>query len=414
MIETPSTAAAFSPPPRRKYTVSDRGRAALLRNLERANAVPPEIRFRSTPRRRQACHRNLKLALAAKKRDRSINYATSLRHGWYVADPERALALVGATPEEYHRHLEAWRREVKPRDAREAKLAHALGMLSWRWLSGLRLEGDREVLAVYRLLAGVAEERRAGQPLTAERLETLVIHIDRELGAWDRLMTPLEKIRDRMLLLWQELLRSRGEPLFTPRVLGFGQHAHRIALHHDLWTAYVLAGPFQRSRRTGEAMQTDPAPLTEAGEWADAPPENRPDPAADPSSGPIAGPAGASCSPPPENQYARVEAWGDRASGATAAGAESAMDALEAKAAAEGRAFRWSMAAADAALLREARRRGWKLPGEFAGFLGRVQAAIGGLSSRRRAGAGGCGTSRGDCGPASGCCAATPGNGRRA
>ena len=111
IIEPQGRASELGPRVQRKYTVTDRVLAACRANLERANAVPPEIRYRPTEKRRRACHRNLTLALIAKKRDRSPRYATRFRNGWYVADPERALPLVGATLEEYQERLEAWRRE---------------------------------------------------------------------------------------------------------------------------------------------------------------------------------------------------------------------------------------------------------------------------------------------------------------
>jgi hypothetical protein len=52
----------MDPKPKRKYTASEKVRAANRRNVERANAVPKGIRYRPTPRRQQAWRENLKKA----------------------------------------------------------------------------------------------------------------------------------------------------------------------------------------------------------------------------------------------------------------------------------------------------------------------------------------------------------------
>ncbi len=50
--------------PRRHYTVSAKVLEANRRNLEKARAVPKEIRYRRTERRRVACRQNLLKARA--------------------------------------------------------------------------------------------------------------------------------------------------------------------------------------------------------------------------------------------------------------------------------------------------------------------------------------------------------------
>jgi hypothetical protein len=91
MIDLDPVIAEYALRPKRKYTVTERVVAACRANLEHANAVPREIRFRSTEKQRRACHHNLTLALIAKKRDCSSRYATCFRNGWYVADSERKM-----------------------------------------------------------------------------------------------------------------------------------------------------------------------------------------------------------------------------------------------------------------------------------------------------------------------------------
>ena len=351
--DTAATALAeFSPRPKRKYTVTERVLAASRANLERANAVPREIRYRPTEKRRRACHRNLTLAVIAKKRDRSPRYATCFRNGWYVADPERALPLVGATPEEYHRHLDAWRREILPRDATEEKLAHAIGMLSWRWIAGVRLECDLETLKICRLLDGLAAERRpAGAeggllPVTAGQLRELGYDVGEVLTGWNGLEEPLDRIRNRMLRLWQEILRWRGEPLMDLKGIGCFGRQQAVAVDHEMHSPFELADPFLACDRTEATLCPKPDPVAPVERWA-------------------------------PRQQSAVDSQQSGAVGADLATilADSKIGERGSAPAKVEDAF-WT-STGDLARLSEARRLGRELPGSFDSFLERVEAAIG-------------------------------------
>ena len=63
MAEEPQAATPRTGP-RRRYTVSGKVLEANRRNLEKARAVPKEIRYRRTERRRVACRQNLLRARA--------------------------------------------------------------------------------------------------------------------------------------------------------------------------------------------------------------------------------------------------------------------------------------------------------------------------------------------------------------
>ena len=63
------------PRTKRKYTVSDKVRAANRLNLEKARAVGKEVLYRPTEKRRKACRANLLLAR------QSPNYQPNVRHG---------------------------------------------------------------------------------------------------------------------------------------------------------------------------------------------------------------------------------------------------------------------------------------------------------------------------------------------
>jgi len=365
MIDLQPATSRPNPHPKRNYTVTARVLAANRANLALANAVPREIRFRSTERRRQACYRNLKQALIAKKRDRSLYYATSFHHGWYVADPERALDLVGATPEEYHRHLEAWRREIAPRDAAERKLARAMGMLSWRWIAGVRLECDLEALATFRLLEGLAAERRpdgpgaAPLPVAWDQLSLLGLRLSGVLGGYDALLAPLESIRHRLLRLWQELLRGRGEPLIDPSEVGCPAHSQPVVVDYEAHSPFVLADPFASCDRTEAACRPGPKELLAVEQWTDVP---SPAGSGESSGAYITGPGVAGSDsqdapgPPPASSGGPVSP-------------EPVADRLQ--------AYQRQLRASGLEMLREARRLGRDLPGSFDSFLRRVQAALG-------------------------------------
>ncbi len=374
MIDLEPNPTDFAPRPKRKYTVTDRVLAACRANLERANAVPREIRFRSTEKRRHACHHNLTLALIAKKRDRSARYATCFRHGWYVADPERALALVGATPEAYHRHLEAWRREIAPQDATEEKLAHAIGMLSWRWIAGVRLECDLETLKVYRLLDDLAAVRRPGgpgtepYPVTEAQLTWLEESIGDAIQGY-RFTDPLEKIGDRMLRLWQELLRWRGEPLIDPKDVGCCGRRHVVAIEHQMHSSYELGDPFNSCRRNQAVLCPDPAPVPPVEQWRNQPVVSSQSSVVSPQpplagDGPEVFAAAGTRLPTPDSQLPTAH--------------PAAHSPLRDTLTAEERAYLRKLQPSDLDRLQEARRLGLNLPGEFDEFLRRVQAALGG------------------------------------
>ena len=366
IIDSQGSAPEPGPRIKRKYTVSDRVLAACRANLEHANAVPPGIRYRPTEKRRLACHRNLTLAVIARKRDRSPRYAPCFRNGWYVADPERALPLVGATIEEYREHLEAWRREILPRDAAEEKLAHALGMLSWRWIAGVRLECDLETLKMFRLLQELAAERRPHAaacsggvltaapllPVTAAQLTDLAYAVHHVLGHRLLIEKPLKEISDRMLRLLQELLARRGERLLELKVVGCFGHRHRVVIEHESHSPYELAGPLESCSRTGAAVSPDPKEVPPVEQWASVPGSagSRSEVDSQPSTA--------------ESQPSTVES------------PETESD--ERGAGTSTRGFLHKVRPGDLAMLLEARRLGWELPGSFAGFLRLAEAALGG------------------------------------
>src|SRR5271166_4622939 len=60
--ESPTPNPVSSPKPKRKYTVSDKSQASSLRNLQKANQAPKELKYRNTPRRQAARRKGLEKA----------------------------------------------------------------------------------------------------------------------------------------------------------------------------------------------------------------------------------------------------------------------------------------------------------------------------------------------------------------
>ena len=97
MDETPQPAPARRT--KRPYTVSERSRAASLRNLERTRAAAQEKRTRMTEERYASCLNNLE---RAKKKGRK------LRTGEQCRSLRETLEAAGERAEEYDRHLEGF------------------------------------------------------------------------------------------------------------------------------------------------------------------------------------------------------------------------------------------------------------------------------------------------------------------
>ncbi len=224
--------------PKRKYTVSDRVLAASRRNLALANAVDKAIRYRMTPRRRIACHRNLVCAQTARRT--SSRYGP-IRRGAYCISLERSLELAGESPAEFRAHLEDWRgafetpppwrsgaihrpdksgqrgegEEQKKLAPITSGLARALGQASWRRLRVLRGQARWEARRLGRCLAEaihraetVTPQERAESPeIGAEHaLELMadVLEVFSDTIAIDPALDRLNRRLERLLELWLE------------------------------------------------------------------------------------------------------------------------------------------------------------------------------------------------------------------
>ena len=78
--------------PKRKYTMSQRAIDSRRANIKLAHAVPKEIVYRSTPRRKESCRAKLVKAREAKRRKREEGKSTGISHGLTCADLRASLA----------------------------------------------------------------------------------------------------------------------------------------------------------------------------------------------------------------------------------------------------------------------------------------------------------------------------------
>jgi hypothetical protein len=331
--------APAEPRKKRRYTVTEKVLEANRRNLKKATAVPREIRFRSTEKRRAANRASQPKAVAARKRDRSPGYAPCFRFGFGVVDLERSLPLVGATSEQYQRHLALYQAGLAPCGPGEEKLVRALGMTSWRWLGGVRLYGDSEELGVWRLFEEREKERAAGPPLSWKRLLELRWELEEVFGGWGDMSRPEARVRHRGQALCRQLSRERGEQepeshhLFSMRrfaPVDRGARSSRVVQNFELYPAEVLSNPLVSPGRVLAALGEEPA----------APPERE------------ASPESEASSPPQETSPSAQE---ERRQG------------KRPRSAAQPRLRRQ---------VREARQAGRALPGCFDDFLRLVQAAL--------------------------------------
>src|SRR5271157_5696622 len=131
--------------PKRKYTVSDKVRAANRLNLVQANANP-EKKYRPTPKRLASTYANCLKARDGKRRKRLRGQATGVKYGLAVTDLYSTLGLADASREELDEHYRLFRGVVQPDCDDDDKLAKALAECSWRRSQVLHVHAVDEMM----------------------------------------------------------------------------------------------------------------------------------------------------------------------------------------------------------------------------------------------------------------------------
>jgi len=273
-----------SPKPKRKYTVSEKSRAASLRNLALANQAPHWLKYRLSERRVAHCYKALEKAVAEMRRFDSPHYGVGFKRGTYCASLTRSLALAGETREEYEAHLERMRKAFAPLSERQRKLVLAAAQAVWRRLRVFGGQGRWELYAVASILGELIAEREAEAERRAaagrvEKLEPL--HPDDDPFGSERAVRlgidlilllqedGVEKEAGRLNRRIQLLLEALGE---APEdgTLGEAAGAGSEEMDNETWAA-VNGNPLEGVAQAAATLKQDRQPLKDPSRWRNAP-----------------------------------------------------------------------------------------------------------------------------------------------
>ena len=274
--------------PRRRYTVSEKVRAAGRRNihkaravpkevlyrrtekreaawranLAKANAVPKRIQYRRTAKRARACYRNLLRALEARKGSQSPSYAPNLRQGLYCIHLRRSAAALGEVWAEFERLAERLRQALPAANEAARRAVRGLAEGMWR---RRRVFGGRARLEAIRFYAWLGQAVR--QPITSiERMGELARKLT-DLFANDWREKVAESFK-RSCLHLERLLEA-----YTEAATGQGVHLERHGVRHRRLAAWLeerpeaVGNPFVGPGRVERGVEEKPSRLKEPGDW---------------------------------------------------------------------------------------------------------------------------------------------------
>jgi len=282
--ESPTPDPVSSPKPKRKYTTSDRSRAASRENLKKANQAPHWLKYRRTDRRTAACYHALEKAVAEMRRFNSPHYGLGFKRGTYCASLIRSLGLAGETREEYEAHLERMRRAFAPLTERDRKLVLAAAQAVWRRLRVFGGQGRWELYAVASILAEmIAEreaeaERRTAAERAGEKVEPL--HPDDDPFGAERAVRlgidlimllqedGIEKEAGRLNRRIQMLLAALGQEPEEPSEEGDAAESEETG--DEELIAALKGNPLGQVSRLAETLNQEREPLKSPSHWRNA------------------------------------------------------------------------------------------------------------------------------------------------
>jgi hypothetical protein len=150
-----------------RYRMTEKRLAACRRNLAKARAVPREIRFRPTEKRLAANRANL-----CKAREKARTEGATLRDGMSCRTIEASLAAAGETLRAFEAFSRRFADLFRPKDEREATLVQGLAQASWRRLRAFRVRARREVRKLAQVLHEFRWRRRAREASEASNHST--------------------------------------------------------------------------------------------------------------------------------------------------------------------------------------------------------------------------------------------------
>ena len=192
------------PRTKRKYTVSDKVRAANRLNLEKARAVGKEVLYRPTEKRRKACRANLLIAR------QSPNYQPNVRHGLRAVNLRESAPQVGERQEEYDRHMELVEGVLPAEQRRERNGVQGLGQALWRRRRLFGSRAHRETLGFYLELEKAAVDGLC--PASVRDLSFSSWHLFAG-GADPRLEQTMDRLDQRLVRVAEAYLSEESEEL---------------------------------------------------------------------------------------------------------------------------------------------------------------------------------------------------------
>jgi len=281
--------------PKRKYNVSDKVRAsspanlkqarksyvftpareaASMKNLEKANAVPPEKRNRFTERRLLAryanlCLAHLKLGPPGRRSPSHIYTGTSCRH------LEHSVALAGEDKAKLEAHRDRFQRVFRPRDREESRFVRGMAEVAWRLLRGLGVRYRWEKRAVqFRLMLAI-NWRQSGKKLEPGDAGEMARRLVADLGDVFGLYEEQKRLRKRLEQLLRAFLTHRmGGPSSFHWFTGEGTRLPDFEHMPD----FALSNPFLWLKEAQELAEQEAAgakKLKDAKDWAGQPKDGK-------------------------------------------------------------------------------------------------------------------------------------------
>ena len=228
---------------KRKYTVSDKVRAANRLNLEKARAVGKEVLYRPTEKRRKACRANLLIAR------QSLNYQPNVRHGLRAVNLRESAPQVGERQEEYDRHMELVEGVLPAEQRRERNGVQGLGQALWRRRRLFGSRARRETLGFYLELEKAAVDGLC--PASVRDLYFSSWHLFAG-GADPRLEQTMDRLDQRLVRVAEAYLNEESDELIR---LGVWEQPYRPDFLEQppevIGNALVGAGEVRRRMEEG-------------------------------------------------------------------------------------------------------------------------------------------------------------------
>src|SRR6516162_5069532 len=193
---------------KRKYTVSDKVRAANRINMAKALSVDKKIRYRLTDKRLAANRASLVKARYVRDRLRAV-------------DLRKSAVQVGETQEEYDRHMELVEQVLPAESERQRNGVLGLAQALWRRRRVFGNRAQRELFSFYLELENAAGEGLSLNSVQDLRCETCYVFLE---GEHPRVEERMERLDQRLVRVTEAYLTELAEKLVELAVLVGKRH----------------------------------------------------------------------------------------------------------------------------------------------------------------------------------------------